>query len=61
MLKIVSDHVKTKRMHNKRICNKVVFDSLPNHSETQKMCDKAADDYAHALKFVPEWYKALII
>ena len=54
MLKIVSYHVKTKRMHNKRICNKVVFDSLPNHSETQKMCDKAADDYAHALKFVPE-------
>ena len=44
MLKIVSYHVKTKRMHNKRICNK----------ETQKMCDKAADDYAHALKFVPE-------
>ena len=61
MLKIVSYHVKTKRMHNKRICYKVVFDSLPNHSETQKMCDKAADDYAHALKFVPEWYKALII
>ena len=61
MLKIVSYHVKTKRMQNKRICNKVVFDSLPNHSETQKMCDKAADDYAHALKFVPEWYKALII
>ena len=54
MLKIVSYHVKTKRMHNKRICNKVVFDSFPNHSETQKMCGKAADDYSHALKFVPE-------
>ena len=60
MLKIVSYHVKTKKMHNKRIWNIVAFDSLPNHSETQKMCDKAVDDYAHALKFAPEWYKTLI-
>ena len=54
MPKIVSYHVKTKKMHNKRICNKIVLYSLPNHSETQKMCDKAVDDCAHALNFVPE-------
>ena len=21
------------------------------------MCNKAVDDYAHALEFVPDWYK----
>ena len=30
-----------------------VFDSVPDQYKTQGMYDKAVDDYAHILKFIP--------
>ena len=36
-----------------KMCNKVVFDSVPDQHKTQEMCDNAVDNYVHVLKFVP--------
>ena len=33
-----------------------VFDSVPDQSKTQEMCDKAADDTPSTRKYVPEQY-----
>ena len=36
-----------------------VFDSVPNQYKTQEMYDKAVDDYARILKFIPHQYQIL--
>ena len=33
----------------------LVFDSIPDRFKTQKMCDKAVDDFLPTWKFVPDW------
>ena len=46
------------------MCDKAVLEnggtlkSVPDRCQTQQMCDKAVDNYPHALEFVPECYKA---
>ena len=44
MLRLVSDHLKIKKLKNKKI-------------KYQKMCHNAVDNYAHALRSVPDCYK----
>ena len=45
------------------MCDKVVLEnggtlvSVPDQYKTQEMCDKAVDNYAQALEFVPHCYK----
>ena len=36
-----------------------VFDSVPDQYKTQGMYDKAVDDYAHILMFIPHQYQIL--
>ena len=36
-----------------------VSDSVPDQYKTQGMYDKAVDDYAHILKFIPHQYQIL--
>ena len=31
--------------------------SILNRCKTQELCNKAVEDYAHALEFVPDWYQ----
>ena len=45
------------------MCNSVVLKnggalkSVPNQSRSHDKCNKAVDNYAHALEFVPDLYK----
>ena len=45
------------------MCNSAILknggtlEPVPNQSNTQKMCNKAVDNSAHALEFVPDQYK----
>ena len=41
-----------------RVISEVSFSigCVPDQYNTQKMCDKAADDYLAALKFVTDWF-----
>ena len=34
-----------------------MLEPVPNRYKTQEMCNIAVDNYAHALEFVPDWYK----
>ena len=46
-------------MYNKSIlenCGSLVC--VPDQYKTQEMYDKAADNYTHALEFVPDFYMA---
>ena len=42
------------------MCNKAILESggtlVCVQYNTQKMCDKAVDNYVHALEFVPDCY-----
>ena len=55
MLKLVSDHLKTKRMC-KHAVNKLLFliRYVPYQYKTKQMCDKAISENDGTLKFVPD-------
>ena len=44
----------------RKICRKLSFviSYVPDQYKTQKMCDKAVENYAHALKLALDCYKA---
>ena len=37
--------------------NNGTLKSVPDYNKNQEMCNKAVDNYPHALEFVPECYK----
>ena len=37
--------------------NSEMLETVPNQYKTQEMCNKAVDNYAHALGLVYHWYK----
>ena len=44
----------------KKMCDKAILENggtLDSQYKTQEMCDKAIDNYAYLLEFVPECYK----
>ena len=48
------------------MCNKTilrnggVIESVPGRYKAREMCNKVVDNYAHALKFVPDQYEMWI-
>ena len=44
------------------MCNRIVCEDpfsltyVPDQYKTQKICDKAIDDYLATLKFIPDWF-----
>ena len=48
---------KTKEMCDKVIKNDEMLGFISSCSKDQKMCNKAVDNYSHALGFFPNWYK----
>ena len=48
------------------MCNKTILrnggvvESVPSRCKAQEMCNKVVDNYAHALKSVPDQYKMWI-
>ena len=47
-------NVRLKKSVIKIFGNGGTLESVPNRYKTKEMCDKAVDNYAHALKFVPD-------
>ena len=58
MLKLVSDHLKTKKTHKKGVTKlPYLLKYVPAQNKTQQMCDKAILENSRTLKSVPECYK----
>ena len=56
ILRFVPDHLKTIKMR-KEIAIRNKLKVLSDCCKNKKTCNKAVDNYAHALKFVPDCHK----
>ena len=56
VIRYVPDQYKTEQMFDKAILENESLESVPDGHKNQAMCNKAVDNYPHALTFFPICY-----